>query len=145
MNVDIRISPEVSEPYAVIYAAELTEEITSLASDLSSSGGKLLAVWENNSLQVLRPQDIFLIRSENGQTVVCCEQKQYCCPKKLYEAEAILSSGFMRISKSALINLQYLDAMELSFSGLMLLKLKNGSQEYISRKYLPRLKQYLGL
>jgi two-component system response regulator LytT len=30
-------------------------------------------------------------------------------------------------------------------SGMMLLKLKNGMKDYVSRKYLPSLKNYLGI
>lgn len=51
----------------------------------------------------------------------------------------------MRISKGTLANLNYLDYVESTLGGLMLLVLKNGCKECISRKYLPTFKQYLGL
>ena len=69
----------------------------------------------------------------------------YICMKRLYEAEEILGRGFLRISKSAIVNLRYLDSVEPSMSGMMLLKLKNGMKDYVSRKYLPSLKNYLGI
>lgn len=49
----------------------------------------------------------------------------------------------MRVSKSVLVNLQYLDCVEPSFGGIMLLVLKNGCKDYISRKYLPAFKNIL--
>ena len=51
----------------------------------------------------------------------------------------------MQISKTTLINLSYMDCIEPGFSGTLLLKLKNGSKDYVSRKYLPEFKKYLGL
>lgn len=39
----------------------------------------------------------------------------------------------------------YLDYVESTLGGLMLLVLKNGCKECISRKYLPAFKKYLGL
>ena len=51
----------------------------------------------------------------------------------------------MQISKTTLINLSYMDSIEPGFSGTLLLKLKNGDKDYVSRKYLPDLKNYLGL
>ena len=65
--------------------------------------------------------------------------------KRLYETEEILGRGFLRISKSAIVNLRCLDSVEPSMSGMMLLKLKNGMKDYVSRKYLPSLKNYLGI
>jgi DNA-binding LytR/AlgR family response regulator len=51
----------------------------------------------------------------------------------------------MQISKSTLINLSCMDCIEPGFSGTLLLKLKNGSKDYVSRTYLPEFKKYLGL
>ena len=51
----------------------------------------------------------------------------------------------MKISKTTLVNLQYIDGVEASFGGTMLLILKNGCKDYVSRKYLPSFKEYLGL
>ena len=38
-----------------------------------------------------------------------------------------------------------MDYVEPTLGGLMLLVLKNGCRDHISRKYLPAFKQYLGL
>ena len=43
------------------------------------------------------------------------------------------------------VNLSYLDSIEPGLGGTMLLKLKNGCKDYVSRKYLPDFKRYLGL
>ena len=59
--------------------------------------------------------------------------------------EAALGSDFLRINKSTLVNLRQLDYVEPTLGGLMLLVLKNGCRDHISRKYLPAFKQYLGL
>lgn len=65
----------------------------------------------------------------------------------MYSVTIILMLGvsFMRISKSVLINLQYLECVEPTLGGLMMVTLKNGCKECISRKYLPAFKKYLGL
>ena len=51
----------------------------------------------------------------------------------------------MQISKSTLVNLAYMDSVEAGFNGTLLLKLKNGCKDYVSRTYLPKFKKYLGL
>ena len=53
--------------------------------------------------------------------------------------------GGMQISKSCAVNFSYIQSVEAGFGGSLLLKMRNGLSDYVSRKYLPDLKNYLGL
>ena len=86
-----------------------------------------------------------MVRVEDGDTIIYGEKKKYRSRKRLYELANQLGKQFMQISKTTLINLSYMDCIEPGFSGTLLLKLKNGSKDYVSRKYLPEFKKYLGL
>ena len=86
-----------------------------------------------------------MVRVENEKTLVYTKDGQYACGKRLYELETALGGGFLRINKSTLVNLEQLDYVEPTLGGLMLLVLKNGCRDHISRKYLPAFKRYLGL
>ena len=145
MKVEIKVLPEAKEPCAVIYASEITPEIRRAAALLEKEIPDVIPVKENDSIIVLRPDEIYMVRVENEKTVVYTKTKRYDGGKRLYEFEEILGKGFMRISKGTLANLNYLDYVESTLGGLMLLVLKNGCKECISRKYLPTFKQYLGL
>lgn len=57
----------------------------------------------------------------------------------------ILGKDFMQVSKSAAINLKFLKSVEPYMNGVMVLNMKDGEKEYISRKYVPKLKEYLGI
>lgn len=146
MKAEIKISPEVTEPYAVIYASEVTAEINRIVSIIEGNmDSSVITVADNGRVFVLHPEDVYMIRVEEEKTVVYTKANKYSGNKRLYEFEALLDKDFMRISKSALVNLKYLDYVEPSFSGVMVLTLKNGCKDYISRKYLPAFKKYLGI
>jgi len=144
VKVEIRIQKDIEEPYAVLYAAEMTDEMTQVIAMLEGMQSKVITVLEEERMIVLKPEEIYLVRVEDDKTMIYGQSKKYVSRKRLYELEQILGTGFMRISKSSLINLQYLDYVEPSFGGMML-KLKNQLQDYASRKYLPELRKYLGL
>ena len=72
-------------------------------------------------------------------------ENAFVSKKRLYELSSQLGKQFMQISKTTLINLSYMDSIEPGFSGTLLLKLKNGCKDYVSRKYLPEFKKYLGI
>ena len=113
--------------------------------EILQSPGNVITVMDNDQLIVLEPSEIYMLRMEDERLNVYCQQKKYVSGKRLYEMEKILGSTFMRISKSTLINLKQISRVESSFHGSMLVILKNGNKDYISRKYLPDFKKYLGI
>lgn len=145
MKVSVDISPEYKEPFAVIHTDKVTDEIQQMIDSLSASDAPITALWNEKDIIVLKPMEIYMVRVEDGDTIIYGEKKKYRSRKRLYELANQLGKQFMQISKTTLINLSYMDCIEPGFSGTLLLKLKNGSKDYVSRKYLPDFKKYLGL
>ena len=145
MKVSVDVSPEYKEPYAIIHTDRVTPEIQQVIDILGGSESPVTAYLGEGDLVILKPMEIYMVRVENTETILYGEKKKYRSRKRLYELALQLGKGFMQISKSTLVNLSYLDSIEPGFSGTMLLKLKNGSKDYVSRTYLPAFKQYLGL
>lgn len=145
MKVSIDISAEYKEPYAVIHTDKVTDEIQRVIDVLGTSETPITALQNEEDIIVLQPKDIFMVRVEDGDTIIYGARSQYRSRKRLYELSEQLGKQFMQISKTTLINLSYMDSIEPGFSGTLLLKLKNGNKDYVSRKYLPEFKKYLGL
>ena len=145
MKINVDISSEYKEPYAVIYTNEVTEDIQRIIDTLGSKEIPVIALQSNGDMVILQPSEIYMVRVENGETMIYTEKKIYRSRKRLYEVGQQLGTQFMQISKSTLVNLYYMDSIEPGFSGTLLLKLKNGCKDYVSRTYLPEFKKYLGL
>lgn len=65
---------------------------------------------------------------------------------RLYEAEQRLDSRmFVRISNGEIINLKKVGGFDLSFAGTICVSLSNGTVTYVSRRYVSKIKQLLGL
>ena len=145
MKVSIDLSAEYKEPYAVIHTDKVTSEITRIVEMFSNNETPVTALQNEEEIVVLKPAEIYMVRIEGGDTVIYGEKQKYRSRKRLYELAESLGKQFMQISKTTLINLSYIDRIEPGFSGTMLMKLKNGNKDYVSRKYLPEFKRYLGL
>ena len=110
---------------------------------------------ENHRISIIAHQDqqtifltreeIYMIRMEHSTVVLYTKEKTFTSKKRLYEIEEMLGTSFIRISKSTIVNMQHIHYVEPSFQGMMLLVMKNGCRDYISRKYLANFKAYLGL
>lgn len=144
MKVSVELSKEYNPPHATIYTDAVTDDIQKAIDYLGMNDSPLVAQKEERMV-VIKPDEVYMIRVEGGDTVIYTEKEKYYSRKRLYEMQAQLGKGFMQISKQTIINLSYIKSVEAGFNGTLLLKLKNGNSDYVSRKYLPDFKKYLGL
>ena len=75
-----------------------------------------------------------------------CDEGTYLLKNRLYEIEAQPPSRFyVRISNSEIVNFQKVKSLDLSLSGTITLKFKNGEKAYVSRRYIDKIKAHLGI
>ena len=144
MKAEIKIYSSLKEPYAVIYTDQITAEVTRIIEAIRSSE-EIITVKEEDKISILKPDEIYMVRVEEGKIYIYGREKRWGSNKRLYEMKEQLGAGFMQIAKACIINLSYMDSVETSFGGMMKMRLKNGLKEYVSRRYLPGLKEYLGI
>ena len=151
MRVEIKIDPGAGEPFAVIHAPRMTAELTLWAEMLERAEGKpsLLPVKRarhDDKIFLFESEQVELIRTEGSDMKLYNQKAQaYFVTKPLHEIGERLGAGFVRISKSAIVNLNRVDHLSPSFNGTMYIVMKNGISDYISRKYLGEFKKRLGL
>lgn len=144
MKVELDIVSDLKEPYITIHTNTITDEIKKIISSFEVSQDIIVAN-DDNKIVILHPNEIYMVRMENSKVNIYCYNKKYTSKKRLFEIGKQLGDNFIQISKSAFVNLKQIECIEPYFNGMMNLKLKNGCCEYISRKYLPEFKRYLGL
>ena len=146
MKVNLFVSKDIEEPHADIHTNELTDNITKVMSILESDDSNdMLAVKKGSDIALLEFDDVFMLRVEDKQVNVYTENGQYLVKKPLYQVEETLSSDFVRISKTTIVNLRKIERVAPSLKGMMFIELKNGLKDNISRKYLPDFKNALEL
>ena len=146
MKVNLFVSRDIEEPYADIHTNELTDNVSKAISILESDeSSDMVAVKKGSDIVLLQMDEIFMFRVEDKQVKVYSENSEYIIKKPLYQVEETLSSDFVRISKTTIVNLKRIDRVAPSLKGMMFIELKNGLKDNISRKYLPDFKQALDL
>ena len=146
MKVNLFVSRDIEEPHADIHTNELTDNITKAMSILESDdSSEMLAVKNGSDIALLEFSDIYMFRVEDKRVKVYTESSEYQIKKALYQVEENLTSDFVRISKTTIVNLKKVERVAPSLKGMMFIQLKNGLKDNISRKYLPDFKQALDL
>lgn len=105
---------------------------------------KSIAVSLDGKQYQLDCRHILYFESADEKTAVHTNCKQFFSKKRLYELEETLPEDFVRISKSAILNLDQVECYSPQLNGIMKAVLKNGTEVYISRQYLKKLRYRIG-
>ena len=146
MRVDLKLDSVYIEPLAVIYTAEITDEVTEAVKRLKETGSDIITGFTDERAEILSPDDIYRVYSENKKVLAVTEKGTFRLRMRLYQAEERLSGRkFVRISNSEIINLNKTANFDLSFAGTIQVKLKNGDTTFVSRRYVSEIKKILGI
>jgi len=132
------------EEQIIVKSNNITPELLSALGKVVARGNALIA---NVGTEIHRvsPGDIFYIETVDNKTFIYCESNVYESKQKLYELEELKVTDFLRISKSAIINLSKVKSLIPSISGRLEAVLQNGERVVISRQYVAELKKNFGI
>ena len=77
MKVSIELSPEYSEPYAIIYADKITDSIQHTLDIFGSNESPITAFKNENDIVILHPKEIYMVRVENKDTIIYGKEHRY--------------------------------------------------------------------
>jgi len=121
--------------------SELLERIESL---LSEEREELFGYRENEAF-LLDRKDIYCFYTEGGKVFAECGDGKRLIKERLYRLEELYSEDFVRINQSCLVNVSRIKRFSSSFGGSLLVELKNGYRDYVSRRQLRTVKERIGL
>lgn len=146
MQVEIKLDPNCGEAKVIILTPQMTDEIQLLVKRISMESPQVLSGFRDEKLEVLEQSDILRIYAEGGKVFAVTMKGEYTLRLRLYELEERLDKRlFVRISHSEIINLKKVKSFDLSFTGTICVTLPDGAVTYVSRRYVPKIKQVLGI
>ena len=147
MKVEIQLDPALDEPVIVLRAPGPAGEVEELAEKLRALAlPKPFTVWqEREPVRVGRAAVLRFFAEDKG---VFCQTDQgvYTVRARLYELEEELEgTRFVRLSNSEIVNLDRVTALDLTLTGTIKMTLAGGTVCWVSRRYVKKIKQALGL
>ena len=146
MKVEVEIDETLEESKIVIFTNKITNEVQEIINKLKSNESKVYTGTRDQKVYLLNPKDIFYFYAENQKVLVKTEDEILQVKLKLYEIEEQISgTNFLRISNSVIANIDKIKNFEITLNGILCIKFTNGDVEYSSRRYVSKIKKYLGL
>ena len=146
MKIEVKIDPSCHEPKLLILTDSLTDEVNSILKKLSGGETQLIAGFREGSAELFEGADMIRVYSAAGKVFAATRRGEYALRLRLYEAEERLADNyFVRISNSELVNLKEVRGFDLSLAGTIRVTLSDGTVTYVSRRYVAKIKQVLGM
>lgn len=146
MDFEIKIDEAYKLPKTFVYTDKITEEVLRIKSFVLKNSESILIGFLDEKIKILNPAKIYRIYTEDSRIFAESIDEKFLVKKRIYQLEEILKSKkFVRISNSELINLNLVDSFDLSYSGTISVKMKNNSKTFVSRRYVKKIKETLGI
>lgn len=146
MQVEIKIDAACKEPKIIIITDKMTDAISALVEKISEKSPQILSGFRGDTLEILEQSDIIRLYAAAGKVYAKTVNGEYTLRLRLYELEERLDKDmFVRISNSEIINLKKVKSFDLSFTGTICVTFLDGTAAYVSRRYVRKIKQVLGI
>ena len=135
---------DLSEPEVIIRGDVSSAQVQNIVGLLNGKQRKMF-FFKNEREYLFDISDVTYFETDGSKVIAHIGNEIYEIRYKLYELESMgYSKGFVRISKSVIVNINYVLSVEAEFSGNYELLLKDTRTRLtISRKYVKDFKKYV--
>lgn len=146
-KVRTNISNEFQSIEVCINAPEKNEDVQRLENELLSKNSKSIKqiiAMQNNDIFIINVSDVIIFFSEEKNNFCKTKDGAYKIKEKLYYLEDVLpSKDFIRISNSAIVNINHVKCFNTSIIGKIIVKFKDGNEEGVSKRRTAEIMRFL--
>ena len=146
MKVEVQLDEKCEETTVTIVAKGMTDEVNELFNRLSCQCPNVITGFREDSAAIVEADRILRVYASNQKVFIVTDDGEYTARLRLYQFEERLSGNeFVRISNSEIINLKKVRDFDLSFAGSICVRFLNGDTTFVSRRYVAKIKNILGM
>jgi two-component system, LytTR family, response regulator len=141
-----RIDRALSRAQALVRAGEANASIETLLADVRERRAGRLAIKTEGKLKVVDVSDIQWIEAKSNYVEIHCAAANHLVRETLLNVETRLQCHpFVRIHRSIIVNMECIREVEPWYTGEYIIRLSNGKEFSVSRKYKENLKKIAAL
>ncbi|MBE6575303.1 MAG: LytTR family transcriptional regulator DNA-binding domain-containing protein [Clostridia bacterium] len=143
MKINLMEDPTLAETEILIRCPSMQGEVREIVAALNLVGNTV-AGQQGEDTCFVPLGDLLYFESVDDRVFFYTAEGTYETPSKLYQIEEKLKpTSFVRISKSAIVNLRRVTRMRREKNSRLLVTLSTGESLVVSRQYMPAIKEKL--
>ncbi len=147
IKVVVNESLDLEEDSITFNVRKITNEVESLVCIVKESISEKVKVYDRNTVIFLDKSSIVSFTIVNKKVVVnTIDNEIYTYKNTLKDVEEnVTYSSLLKISQSTIINTRHVKCFETDFGGTLKVVFNNNHHEYISRRYVKKVRKYFGV
>ncbi|QQK75451.1 LytTR family transcriptional regulator [Salicibibacter cibarius] len=146
MRLHIDIDSNIQESSITIQASEIDDKLKSIIEFIEqTTKPKQINGRRDKDIHLINLDKVYRFYIEDKILTMETKEGKYIVDQRLYQIEKIITKSFIKISKSEIVNLDYVDHLSFTNTGHVQIFIKNGVFTYSSRRYLKDIKERLNL
>ncbi len=146
-KVRTNIQEKFEEIEVVINAPEKTEEVERLEEELNTMNTKTLTKiigYQGNDIFIIKTDDVIYFYSEEKNNYCKTNNGIYMVKEKMYYLDDMLKKNkFIRISNSAIVNVDKIKCFNTSIIGKIIVKFNDNTQLDVARRRTKEIMKFL--
>lgn len=146
MKISLDIDSKLKEIFVTIRAPKLNRKVSEIMNILEEDKLEKITAYSNSKIYLVDIKDIYCFYTESRKVLLLTEKESFYVKHTLLELEERLKgTSMIRVSKGVIINMDKVLNFEQMFNGNLAVNFNNGKKEYVSRRYLKDIKNYLNI
>lgn len=147
MKTELIIDEQLNEDEVKIHTKTATAGARVLSYiDHFTTDRENLIIRSDEELLMIQKSDVISAEIQDKTLTIYTKTEEIVTTKSLRGLLGELNSEtFLKVSKAEMLNIQMINRVEPSFSGNLIARMKNGKKVSISRRYVSKLKERLGI
>ncbi|EHK2364235.1 TPA: LytTR family transcriptional regulator DNA-binding domain-containing protein [Clostridium perfringens] len=146
MKIRLDIDSKLKDIFVDIRAPKLDKKVYEIMNLLEKERLEKLTAYRNSKIYLINIEDIYCFYTEARKVCLYTENESFYIKYTLLELEERLKgTSMIRASKGVIINMDKVLNFEQMFNGNLVVNFENGKKEYVSRRYLKNIKDYLNI
>ncbi|MDZ5255225.1 LytTR family DNA-binding domain-containing protein [Clostridium sp. LIBA-8841] len=146
MKISLDIDSKLKEIFVTIRAPKLDRKVSEVMNILEEDKLEKITAYNNSKIYLIDIKDVYCFYTESRKVLLLTEKESFFVKHTLLELEERLKgTSMIRASKGVIINMDKVLNFEQMFNGNLVVNFNNGKKEYVSRRYLKNIKNYLNI
>jgi len=139
MKIEFLQDPGAQEISVVVRAKEQDAAVCALMESIIRQ--EAIHAYSERGEELIYPAEIQRIYTQQRKAMVECDRGTFSLRERLYALEEKLDKNeFVRISNSEIVNKRRIRRLDFSLAGTIRLIFRDGTETYVSRRYVPRIR-----